>query len=314
MRANRILAIAILFSFTAATAFPQQDFSKVEVKVVKVTDGIYMLQGSGGNIAISVGEDGVVMIDAEFAPLATKIKAAIKSVTDQPIRFLLNTHYHFDHTGGNPEFSKDSTIIAHDNVRRRMEKGDPPKLAGRDNPPSPKAALPIITFDNSLTVHLNGEDIRALHFASGHTDGDSIIFFPKANVVHMGDDFVTYGFPFVDAAGGGSILGLVENAEKAMAAVPDDVKVIPGHGPLSTKADVKKFTMWLRECIDLVQAGIKKGRTLDQLKKDNVLGKWDTNPNAFIKGDSFTELIYTELTDQKSKIKYLNHGHADEKP
>jgi glyoxylase-like metal-dependent hydrolase (beta-lactamase superfamily II) len=274
------------------------------MKVQKVAEGVYMLQGAGGNIGVSVGEDGVLVIDDEFAPLAPKIKEAIKTVSDKPVRWILNTHWHGDHTGSNAEFAKTGTeIIAQDNVRKRLQTGMPE----RKREPAPKDALPIITFDNSLTVHVNGEDIRALHYASGHTDGDSIIFFPKANVVHMGDDFVTYGLPYVDSESGGSVLGMVENVEKAMAAVPDDVKIIPGHGDLSTKADVQKFTEMLRDCIALVKAGIKKGKTLDQMKNENVIAKYDAEGKGSVKPADFIEQIYNELKGKTTKQPNTKH-------
>jgi cyclase len=314
MRAIRTPFVVSLFLAVVfvISAFAQQDFSKVEIQVIKVTDSVYMLQGAGGNIGVSVGEDGVLVIDDQFLPLAPKIRAAIKSISDKPIRFLVNTHYHGDHTGGNVDFGKDSTIIAQDNVRKRLMSGQTSGPGKSD--PAPKGALPIITFDHALTVHLNGEDIKALHFANGHTDGDSIIFFPKANVVHMGDDFVTYGLPFVDAAGGGSLMGMVENVEKSMAMLPDDVKIIPGHGNLCTKADVKKFMDMLRDCISLVSAAKKKGMSLDQMKKGNVLAKYEELGKGFVKTNDFIELIFNEVSNNKTGMKYINHGHEGEKP
>src|SRR5208282_857257 len=210
----------------------QTDYSKVEMKVTKVSGNIYMLEGQGGNIAASVGEDGIVIVDDEFAPLADKIQAALKNlgITDKPVRFVINTHYHGDHTGGNVPFNNaGATLIAQDNVRKRLENGGTAGNGGSikmENKPADKAALPIITFEHDVTVHLNGEDIRALHFPSGHTDGDSIIFFPKNNVVHMGDDFVRYGFPFIDVASGGSVQGMIDAMEKVSAELPPDVKVI----------------------------------------------------------------------------------------
>ena len=204
----------------------QQDFSKVQIKVTPVAGNIYMLEGAGGNIAASVGEDGVVIVDDQFAPLAEKIQAALRDlkITDKPVRFVINTHYHGDHTGGNAPFaSSGSTVIAQDNVRKRLQSDGTAGNGGSVSSPykaSPKIALPIITFEHDLTVHLNGEDIRALHFPAGHTDGDSIIFFPKNNVVHMGDDFVRYGFPFIDVNSGGSVQGMIAAVEKASAQLP----------------------------------------------------------------------------------------------
>src|SRR6516165_9889840 len=249
---HKITLIAVLGLATLAVA-QNQDFSKVEIKVTKVSGNIYMLQGSGGNIAASVGEDGIVIVDDQYAPLADKIAAALKGigVTDKPVRFVINTHYHGDHTGGNAPFaSGGSTVIAQDNVRKRLATGGKagiPKTMERDQPAAPKAGLPIITFEQDVTVHLNGEDIRALHFPAGHTDGDAIVFFPKANVVHMGDDFVTYGYPFVDVVSGGSVQGIIDACDKVVAIVPADAKVIPGHGQISTISDVKEYSTMLKE-------------------------------------------------------------------
>jgi glyoxylase-like metal-dependent hydrolase (beta-lactamase superfamily II) len=297
----------LLFASLAAAQDP--DPAAVQIKIEKVAGSVYMLTGQGGNIGVSVGEDGVLIVDDQFASLAPKIQAALKEITDKPVRFVLNTHWHFDHSGGNAEFAKTaSTIIAHENVRRRLIQGSP-DVAGRPIPPAPKEALPVITFDQSLTVHVNGEEIRALHYAKGHTDGDSIIFFPKSNVVHTGDDFVTYGLPFVDAGSGGSVLGMIDSVEKAMAAVPDDVKVIPGHGPLSTKQDAVKFAAMLSDCVGLVRTAMKKGKTLDQMKSENVLAKYDALGQGFIKTPAFIELIYNELKGDISQTRQENRQH-----
>jgi glyoxylase-like metal-dependent hydrolase (beta-lactamase superfamily II) len=303
---SRVMSLSLVLA--AAAAAQDRDFSKVEVKAEKVGGSIYMLTGAGGNIGLSIGEDGVVMIDDQFAPLAPKIQAAIKGLTDKPVRFVLNTHWHGDHTGGNEEFGKATTLVAHDNVRQRLAAGSA-GLLGRKVDPAPKGALPIITFDQSLTIHLNGEDIRALHFAKGHTDGDSIVYFPQSNVVHMGDDFVTYGFPFVDISSGGSLLGMVANDEKAMGSLPSDVKVIPGHGAVSSKADVAKFTEMLRDCIGLVDAARKQGKTLAQMKQENVLAKYDALGQGFIKTPDFIELIYNELSGAPPKTAEVARPH-----
>ena len=258
----------------------QQDFSKVQIKVTKVSGNIYMLEGEGGNIAASVGEDGIVIVDDQFAPLADKIQAALKNlgVTDKPVRFVINTHYHGDHTGGNAPFSTaGSTVIAQDNVRKRMETGGAAGNGGSvkmDVPPAAKAALPVITFAQDVTVHLNGEDIRALHFPAGHTDGDAIIFFPKNNVVHMGDDFVRYGFPFIDVMSGGSVQGMIAAMEKVTTQLPPDVKVIPGHGALSNLDDVRAFMKMLKETSAAVQKAINEHKTVEQMKQEKILEPW----------------------------------------
>src|ERR1051326_1109166 len=299
------------FLFAALGAFGQQDdFSKVEIKVQKVAEGVYMLEGAGGNIGVSAGEDGIVIIDDEFAPLAPKIQAALKGIEDKPVRFIINTHYHGDHTGGNAEFAKQGTIIAHENVRKRLAEGTSLKQMKSTTPPAPKDALPIITFNDRATVHLNGEDIRAIHFPHGHTDGDSVIFFPHSNVVHMGDDFFNGGiFPFIDLASGGNVQGMIAGGEKVLAETPDDVKIIPGHGPLGTKDDLRKFLTVLKETSAAVETGIKQGKRLEQLKQEKVLAKWDSYGHGFIKTDEFIEILYDSLT-QKSKGPQNSHGHA----
>ena len=280
------------------------DWSKIEIKVTKVSGNIYMLEGQGGNIAASVGEDGIVIVDDEFAPLAEKIQAALKKlgITDKPVRFVINTHYHGDHTGGNSPFADSgSTVIAQDNVRKRLITGG---IAGNggsmkmENKPAEKAALPIVTFEHDVTVHLNGEDIHALHFPAGHTDGDAIIFFPKNNVVHMGDDFVRYGFPFVDVASGGSVQGMADGVEKAIAQLPADVKVIPGHGALSNLDDVRAYIKMLRETTAVVQKALDAHKTLDQMKKEKILEPWAKWSNEFVSQDIFVETIYNSLTNQ----------------
>ena len=287
----RKLFFAVVLVCLPLAAFAQDDdFSKVQMKVTKVAGNVYMLEGSGGNIGASVGEDGIVIVDDQFAPLADKIKAALKGVTNKPVRFVINTHFHGDHTGGNAIFQKDAPVIAQDNVRKRLEAG------GGDRKPAPKDALPIITFDHDVTVHLNGEDIHALHFASGHTDGDSIIFFPKSNVVHMGDDFVTYGFPFIDLKSGGSVEGMIAAVDDVVGKLPADVKVIPGHGPISNLDDVRKFSAMLKATLAAVQNALKQGETLDQMKQEKILAPWDKWSGDFIKTDGFIETLYDDLT------------------
>jgi cyclase len=302
---------AALFSGGVAMG-QEQDFSKVPIKVTKVSGNIYMLEGAGGNIAASVGEDGIVIVDDQFAPLADKIQAALKDlkITDQPVRFVINTHYHGDHTGGNVPFATaGSTVIAHDNVRKRLETGGTAGNGGSlkmEAKPAPKAALPVITFDHDVTVHLNGEDIRALHFPAGHTDGDAIIFFPKNNVVHMGDDFVRYGFPFIDVASGGSVQGMVAAMEKVSAELPADVKVIPGHGDLSNLDDVRNYVKMLKETTAVVQKALDEHKTLQQMKDEKILEPWKKWSGDFINTDQFIETLYNSLTGSKGEFKKHN--------
>ena len=297
--------------FAAAWAIAQdEDFSKVQIKVTKVAGNVYMLEGGGGNIGASVGEDGIVIVDDQYAPLADKIQSALKGITDKPVRFIINTHYHGDHTGGNEYFQKQAPIIAHDNVRKRLESGGGAGNGGSvhmDVKPAPKGALPIITFDHDVTVHLNGEDIRALYFPAGHTDGDSVIFFPKSNVVHMGDDFVTYGFPFIDVDSGGSIDGMIDGVEKVLAQVPAEVKIIPGHGPISSVTDVRAYLAMLKATREAVASAIKAGKTVDQMKQEKLLDPWKKYAGQFINADAFIETLYNSLTGQTNG-KFIKHN------
>jgi cyclase len=300
--------LAVLVMSGIAWGQGNTDFSKVQIKVTKVSGNIYMLEGQGGNIAASVGEDGIVIVDDQFAPLAEKIQAALKNlgITDKPVRFVINTHYHGDHTGGNVPFANaGSTVIAQDNVRKRLESGGTAGNGGSvkmDVPAAPKAALPVITFEHDVTVHLNGEDIRALHFPAGHTDGDAVIFFPKNNVVHMGDDFVRYGFPFIDVASGGSVQGMIAAMEKTSAELPADVKVIPGHGAVSNLDDVREFVKMLKETSAAVQKAIDQHKTLEQMKQEKILEPWKKWSGDSIDADKFIETLYNSLSGKKGEF------------
>jgi len=297
-----VLALISLLGCGLVTA-QDHDFSKVQMKVSKVAGNVYMLEGAGGNIGASVGDDGIVVVDDQYAPLADKIQGALKGITDKPVRFVINTHYHPDHTGSNEYFQKQAPIIAHDNVRKRLEAGGPAGNGGSlhmEFKPQPKEALPILTFDHDVTVHLNGEDIRALYFPAGHTDGDSIIFFPKSNVVHMGDDFVTYGFPFIDVDSGGSINGMIDAVEKVIGQLPPDAKIIPGHGPVSSLDDVRAYLTMLKASREAVASALKESKTLDQMKQAKLLDPWKKYSGDFVSEDVFLETLYNSLTGQKN--------------
>ena len=292
------LALSLLL--LASSAFAQRDFSNVEVKAEKVAGNVYMLTGAGGNIGVSVGGDGLVVIDDQFAPLVPKIEAALRAISDKPVRFIVNTHYHGDHTGGNEQMGKMAPIVAHENVRKRLASGS--TNAGGATPPAPAGALPIVTFNDTLTLHLNGEDIRAVHMPHGHTDGDAVIWFTKSNVVHMGDDFFNGSFPFVDVDNGGSISGLIANVAKVLETIPNDAKVIPGHGALSDKAGLRRFLDMLRGTSAAVRKGIAAGKSLEQLKADHVLAQWDEWGAGFVKTDMFTEALYREATSSRTRV------------
>ena len=289
------LSLLAASAFACSTVFSQQqDFSKVEIKATKVAGSVYMLEGSGGNIGVCAGEDGIVIVDDQFAPLAPKIKEALKSISDKPLKFVINTHFHGDHTGGNAEFGREATIIAHDNVRKRL--ADPEPTGGNPAKPPAKEALPVVTFNDRTTVHVNGEEIRAIHFPHGHTDTDSVIFFTRANVVHMGDDFVTYGFPFVDTRHGGSVSGMIAGVEKVLSMVPPDVKIIPGHGALSTPDDMRKFVEMLKDTRQLVADAVKEGKTIQQMKQDKLMAKYQDKGKGFIKADNWIDALYADVT------------------
>jgi glyoxylase-like metal-dependent hydrolase (beta-lactamase superfamily II) len=294
MRTLPVLAVLALAALPAAAQAP--DWNAIEIRAQKVAGNVYMLYGvggfSGGNIGVSVGRDGIVLIDDEFQPLVPKIEAALKGVSDQPVRFVINTHFHGDHTHGNTVFGQKATIIAHDNARKRIEAN-----TEWDNAPNTKAppqALPVVTFDHQVSIHLNGEEIRGLHVPSGHTDGDVVVHFMGSNVVHMGDDFFNGGFPFIDLEHGGTVKGYLAAVEKVLAGLPEDVKIIPGHGPLAVRADLVKYLAMLKETTAIVQKAIDEGRTADQIVAAKPLARWEPSP-ALISADVYTRLLYNGL-------------------
>ena len=301
----RLAAGVLLVALWALPALAQQqDFSKVEMKVIPVSGNIYMLQGSGGNIGVSAGHDGVLIVDDQYAPLADKIREALKGINPGKLRFVLNTHFHGDHTGGNPTFGTDATIIAHENVRKRLESGS--VVRGNKTEAMAAAGLPVITYADSVSVHFNGEEIKARHFPHSHTDGDSIVFFTKSNVVHMGDDFFNGLFPFVDMDSGGNVQGLIDAVAKVLAEVPADVKIIPGHGPLSDVAGLKKFHRMLVETLAIVRKGKAAGKTLEQLQAAGLPEEWKSW-SSFIDTKGWIETLYKSLEGAKAPAKAKHH-------
>jgi glyoxylase-like metal-dependent hydrolase (beta-lactamase superfamily II) len=280
----------------AAAAAQEQDFSKVEVKATRIAGNVFILKGAGGNIAATVGEDGVAIVDDQFAPLAPKIHAALAQLSPKPVRFVINTHWHGDHTGGNALFSDTAAILAQTNVRKRLIAGT--KMVGREFPPAPPAALPVVTFEQGLSLWWNGEEIRAIHVVPGHTDGDTVVWFTKSNVVHFGDDFVTYGFPFIDVQSGGSVVGLVAALDSILPQIPKDAKIIPGHGEVSTVDDLRKFRSALEDMVGAVRKGLAAGKSVEQLKKDHVLAAWEPTwggQGKFVSADDFIGTIARDL-------------------
>ena len=296
---KKVLVSFVLFLF-AVSVQAQTDWSKVQMKATKVSGNVYMLEGAGGNIGVSVGDDGILIVDDQYAPIADKIKASLKEIgADKKLRFILNTHWHGDHTGGNVVFGPEAPIIAHDNVRKRMATEQKSEFFKRTTPAAPKEALPVVTFNQNLTVHFNGEEIRAIHYPHGHTDGDSVIFFTTSNVVHLGDNFFAGRFPFVDLDSGGNVEGLTKNIAEIIEKIPAAAKLIPGHGPLSTIDDLKTYHSMLIKTTDIVRQKIAAGKTLEQIKTESLPDEWKSWGTGFIKTDMWLELVYRSLTAKK---------------
>lgn len=290
-----VLSLSLLASLALAQG---QDFSKVEMKATQVAGNVWMLEGSGGNIGVSVGPDGLLIVDDQFAPLADKIKAALKNLGEGKLKFVINTHWHGDHTGSNAIFGLEVPIIAQSNVRKRLG-SESTNRAGQKVPAAPKSALPIITFDETLSVHFNGEEIKAIHFPHGHTDGDGVIFFTGSNVVHMGDHMMTGSFPFVDTSSGGSVEGIVRNIGNILAKLPPDVKIIPGHGPIATIENVRQYQQVLVETVDIVRKQVLAGKSLDEVKAAGLPAKYDSWGKGFISTPIWIETVYRSLSAGK---------------
>jgi glyoxylase-like metal-dependent hydrolase (beta-lactamase superfamily II) len=292
LRSSRSILAAIVV-LAAPLAAQQQDFSKVEIKTTKVSGNVYMLEGAGGNIGVTAGSDGLLIVDDQFAPLADKIKAALTAIDKGDLKYVLNTHWHGDHTGGNPTFGLEALIVAHDNVRKRLSTEQ--TVRGQKIPPIAAAGLPVITFGEGLTLHFNGEAIQAIHAPAGHTDGDSFVYFPTSKVLHLGDHFFNGFFPFVDLASGGTVQGMAKNVAMALEHFPQDAKIIPGHGPLGTRADLQKFHRMLVESMAAVEAGIKAGKSVEDLQKAGLDPEWKDWGSGFIPTGFWIQTVYDSL-------------------
>ena len=295
MRLTPFLILPLLSLPMSAAAQP--DLSKVEVKTTRLAEGLHVLFGAGGNIGVSSGKDGVFLIDDQYAPMTAKIKAAVAAITDKPIRFVLNTHWHGDHTGGNENLGgAGSIIVAHENVRKRMSVEQFLEAFNERVPPSPAAALPVVTFADSVSFHLNGEEIHCFHLPPAHTDGDSVVHFKKANVIHMGDLFFNGLYPFIDASTGGSVDGMISAADKVLALANDTTQIIPGHGPMATKADLQAFRGMLAGVRETMKPLVDAGKTLAEVQAAKPTQAFDeTWGKGFLKPEQFVAVAYAAM-------------------
>ncbi len=296
---RKILSITVFVSLFVSTTFAHISLIKghhenqqqeVTIRVEKVGGNVYALFGQGGNIGVSYGADGLLTIDTQFENIADKIKAELKKLGSDTPKYIFNTHWHGDHTGGNIIFGKDGIIIAHTNVRNRLL--NTTEFRGEKRTPTPKIGLPMITYDQGISIYFNGEEIKAVHFPKGHTDGDTVIFFTGSNVVHLGDDFFVGRFPFVDLGSGGSVEGLVKNIGELIQMIPSDAKLIPGHGAVSTIDDLKDYHQMLIETTLIVRKSMKEGKSLDEIKKTGFPAQYKDAGSGFINTDAWIETIY----------------------
>lgn len=296
MKAKLGLALACA-ALLGAPAFAQQDFSAVEIQTIPVADGLYMLLGSGGNIALSVGDDGAFIVDTQYAPLSDKIRAAIRAVGGDDVRFVFNTHFHGDHTGGNENFGKaGATIMAQDNVQTRLSTEQVSTLDGSTTPPAPAAAIPVVTYPERLTFHWNGNTVNFFHAPNAHTDGDSIVHYTNLNAFHMGDTFFNGGYPFIDVGAGGSLAGIVAAAREVLGRTNAATKIIPGHGNLATQADLRNYLEIMSTIEQRIQSLIDQGRSEDEVVAADPTSEWDaTWGTGFMNAETFTRLAYQSM-------------------
>ncbi len=292
------LAIAALLALFVVFPLGGQNFDSVQVRATPVAGSVHVLVGSGGNIGLVVGTDATFIVDDQFAPLTQKVLAAIRTVTPQPVKFVLNTHWHFDHTGGNENLGKAGALIfAHENVRRRMSTEQFIEALNRREAPSPREALPVVTFTDTVSFHLNGDSIVVFHVAPAHTDGDAIVMFMKSNVVHMGDVFVSDRFPFVDRSSGGSIHGIIVAADRVLASTTDGAKIIPGHGPVADRARLRAYREMLYAVRERMSRAIARRRTIEQVLSSTITADYDAQWTSG--RERFLRILYEELSSAR---------------
>ena len=287
MRSKILLVTAITALFSANSSFAQDKWDKVEVTSQPVSGSVHMLMGSGGNIGVSTGDDGILIIDDQYAPLAKKIAKAIGDISNKQIKYIVNTHYHGDHTGSNAYFKevKGSTIFAHDNVRKRLANKDDHK----------HASLPVVTYQQGVTFHFNGDTIKVLHLPAGHTDSDSVVWFEEANVLHPGDLFFEGRFPYIDLDGGGTVAGYINNVTKLIGMLKDDTKIIPGHGKLATKVDYQKALDMLIDTAAMVKSMKVEGISVEDAVKQGLGEKYTAWSWSFITEKRWINTLYKGL-------------------
>ncbi len=288
------LLVAALATISPRTGHSAEE---VEIRTIEVAPGIAMLMGQGGNLGVSFGADGVLVIDDQYANLSAKILAALAELSSQPLRYLVNTHWHADHTGGNENMaSAGAVIVAHDNVRQRMSQEQFNPAFNRKTPASPAAALPVITFGRDATIHLNGQTIHAVHVEPAHTDGDSIIYFEPANVVHAGDIYFNGLYPFVDFSSGGDPKGVIAAVDEILARIDDETRIIPGHGPLSNRSELMAYRAMLSTICDRISAAIAAGKSVDEVSAMKPSADFDAKwGNGFLTPDQFVRIVYSGL-------------------
>lgn len=291
---RRILAVCALTWLVGASDTWARAPEDVQIRATHVAGRVWMLEGRGGNIGVSVGDDGFLIVDDQFAPFADKIQAALAELGTGKLHFVLNTHWHGDHTGGNVVFGPMAPIVAHTNVRQRL--ATPQEARGRTVEPVSTAALPVVTYDTGLTIHLNGEEIRVEHFPASHTDGDSVVWFTGSNVVHLGDLLWSGWFPFVDVASGGDVPGLIRSIRRIRESLPDGAKIIPGHGRLSTAEDLDRYLAMLVATTDVVRRAIGEGKSLEAIQAAGLDPEWEAWGTGFIGTKDWIEFIHQSLT------------------
>jgi len=299
----RLAAVALLLSTLAPPKALAQNWEDVEINAVEVAAGIHMLVGRGGNIGVSSGRDGIFLVDDQYAPLTDKIVESLRVISDAPIRFVLNTHWHNDHTGGNENLGEiGALIVAHDNVRERMSVEQFMEALGNRVPPAPEGALPVVTFTRAVTFHLNDHEIRAFHVERAHTDGDAVIHFRGPDVIHAGDVYFNGFYPFIDVSAGGSIDGMIAAVETILEIAGEETPIIPGHGPLSNRAELAAYREMLMGVREAVAAEIAAGKDVEQVVAAKPTAAWDAEwGDGFMEPDRFTRILFSDLSRQAAR-------------